>query len=64
VNGLVDSVNHINPGSPVFDAKDAKLIVLSDLGLSGHWHFDKLGSECIWLRQCPGLVLLAIPMGQ
>ena len=32
-NGLFNGVNHFNPNSPIFDAKDAKLILLSDLGL-------------------------------
>lgn len=33
VNGWSDGVNHFNPGSPLYEAKDAKLILLSDLGL-------------------------------
>ena len=33
-NGLFKGVNHFNPNSPIFDAKDAKLILLSDLGIS------------------------------
>ncbi|KAI4591984.1 Oleate hydroxylase fah12 [Pestalotiopsis sp. 9143b] len=33
-NGFVSGVNHFNPSSPLFEAKDAKLIVLSDLGLA------------------------------
>ena len=32
-NGLCNGVNHFNPASPLFEAKDAKLIVLSDVGL-------------------------------
>ncbi|KAI1097803.1 Delta(12) fatty acid desaturase [Jackrogersella minutella] len=33
-NGWFNGVNHFNPSSPLFEAKDAKLIVLSDVGLS------------------------------
>lgn len=33
-NGLFGGVNHFNPDSPLFDPKDAKLILLSDLGLA------------------------------
>ena len=32
-NGFAGGVNHINPSSPLFEAKDAKYIALSDLGL-------------------------------
>ncbi|KAL8670227.1 MAG: hypothetical protein Q9168_005229 [Polycauliona sp. 1 TL-2023] len=32
-NGLGGGVNHFNPASPLYDAKDAKYIALSDLGL-------------------------------
>ncbi|OJJ35241.1 hypothetical protein ASPWEDRAFT_501628 [Aspergillus wentii DTO 134E9] len=32
-NGYFGGVNHFNPGSPLYEAKDAKLIALSDLGL-------------------------------
>ncbi|KAI1819544.1 fatty acid desaturase-domain-containing protein [Xylaria intraflava] len=32
-NGLFNGVNHFNPSSPLYEAKDAKLIALSDLGL-------------------------------
>jgi len=34
VNGFTTGVNHFNPGSPLYEAKDAKLILLSDLGLA------------------------------
>ncbi len=34
VNGFTTGVNHFNPASPLFEAKDAKLILLSDLGLA------------------------------
>jgi omega-6 fatty acid desaturase / acyl-lipid omega-6 desaturase (Delta-12 desaturase) len=34
VNGFGTGVNHFNPSSPLFEAKDAKLIALSDLGLA------------------------------
>ncbi|KAI5859586.1 fatty acid desaturase-domain-containing protein [Durotheca rogersii] len=33
-NGWFTGVNHFSPSSPLFEAKDAKLIVLSDLGLA------------------------------
>jgi len=32
-NGFGTGVNHFNPNSPLYEAKDAKLILLSDLGL-------------------------------
>lgn len=33
-NGFGNGVNHFNPSSPLYDSKDAKLILLSDLGLA------------------------------
>jgi omega-6 fatty acid desaturase (delta-12 desaturase) len=33
-NGFGGGVNHFNPSSPLYEAKDAKLIALSDLGLA------------------------------
>lgn len=33
-NGYFGGVNHFNPSSPLYEAKDAKLIVLSDIGLA------------------------------
>ncbi|KAI1638487.1 fatty acid desaturase [Biscogniauxia mediterranea] len=33
-NGLGGGVNHFDPRSPLYEAKDAKLILLSDLGLA------------------------------
>lgn len=33
-NGLGGGVNHFDPRSPIFDAKDAKWIVLSDIGIA------------------------------
>lgn len=33
-NGWFGGVNHFNPNSPLYEAKDAKLILLSDLGLA------------------------------
>ena len=33
-NGLFGGVNHFNMNSPLYEAKDAKLILLSDLGLA------------------------------
>lgn len=33
-NGYFGGVNHFNPSSPLYEAKDAKLIALSDLGLA------------------------------
>jgi omega-6 fatty acid desaturase (delta-12 desaturase) len=32
-NGYFTGVNHFNPSSPIYEAKDAKLIVLSDIGM-------------------------------
>ncbi|KAI9053378.1 hypothetical protein LZ554_002337 [Drepanopeziza brunnea f. sp. 'monogermtubi'] len=34
VNGYTTGVNHFNPDSPLYEAKDAKLILLSDLGIA------------------------------
>ncbi|KAI1173640.1 fatty acid desaturase-domain-containing protein [Nemania sp. FL0916] len=33
-NGLFQGVNHFNPSSPLYEAKDAKLILLSDIGIA------------------------------
>ena len=33
-NGYFGGVNHFNPASPLYEAKDGKLILLSDLGLA------------------------------
>ncbi|KAL0938308.1 fatty acid desaturase [Colletotrichum truncatum] len=33
-NGFGGGVNHFNPASPIFEAKDAKLIIMSDIGLA------------------------------
>ncbi|PLN84279.1 oleate delta-12 desaturase [Aspergillus taichungensis] len=33
-NGYFGGVNHFNPSSPLYEAKDAKLILLSDVGLA------------------------------
>lgn len=33
-NGFFGGVNHFDPSSPLYEAKDAKLILLSDLGLA------------------------------
>ncbi|KAI9699263.1 MAG: Oleate hydroxylase fah12 [Candelina mexicana] len=33
-NGFFGGVNHFNPSSPLYEAKDEKLILLSDLGLA------------------------------
>ncbi|OTB07482.1 hypothetical protein M426DRAFT_53543 [Hypoxylon sp. CI-4A] len=33
-NGWFQGVNHFNPSSPLYEAKDAKLIFLSDIGLA------------------------------
>lgn len=33
-NGFGGGVNHFNPGSPLYEAKDAKLIILSDIGFA------------------------------
>lgn len=32
-NGIGGGVNHFNPASPLYESKDANLILLSDLGL-------------------------------
>ncbi|KAI1437588.1 fatty acid desaturase-domain-containing protein [Xylaria sp. CBS 124048] len=32
-NGFLNGVNHFNPSSPLYEAKDAKLILLSDVGI-------------------------------
>ncbi|KAI5776433.1 fatty acid desaturase-domain-containing protein [Geopyxis carbonaria] len=32
-NGYFSGVNHFNPSSPLYEAKDAKLILLSDIGI-------------------------------
>jgi omega-6 fatty acid desaturase (delta-12 desaturase) len=34
VNGFLGGVNHFNPSSPLYEAKDGKLILLSDLGIT------------------------------
>ncbi|KAK6063289.1 fatty acid desaturase [Seiridium cupressi] len=33
-NGFLNGVNHFNPSSPLYEAKDAKLILLSDVGVA------------------------------
>ncbi|TVY24301.1 Delta(12) fatty acid desaturase [Lachnellula hyalina] len=33
-NGYGTGVNHFNPSSPLYEAKDAKLIILSDIGIA------------------------------
>jgi omega-6 fatty acid desaturase (delta-12 desaturase) len=33
-NGLFGGVNHFDPRSPLFEAKDAKWIILSDIGIA------------------------------
>jgi omega-6 fatty acid desaturase / acyl-lipid omega-6 desaturase (Delta-12 desaturase) len=33
-NGFLNGVNHFNPSSPLFERKDEKLIILSDIGLA------------------------------
>jgi omega-6 fatty acid desaturase (delta-12 desaturase) len=33
-NGFMGGVNHFDPSSPLYEAKDAKLIILSDIGLA------------------------------
>lgn len=50
-NGLFGGVNHFDPSSPLYEAKDAKLIALSDLGLlltcsALYW----VGSNYGWLN--------------
>jgi omega-6 fatty acid desaturase (delta-12 desaturase) len=33
-NGFFGGVNHFSPASPLYEAKDAKLVLLSDLGIA------------------------------
>jgi len=54
-NGFFTGVNHFNPSSPLYEAKDAKLILLSDLGLllvcSALWAIGKthgFSSVFVW----------------
>ena len=44
-NGFLNGVNHFNPSSPLYESKDAKLILLSDLGLF------IVGSVLFWMGQ-------------
>ncbi len=53
-NGFTDGVNHFNPGSPLYEAKDAKLILLSDVGLLA------VGSILYLVGQKYGLANLAV----
>ncbi|KAJ5917456.1 Fatty acid desaturase type 1 [Penicillium verhagenii] len=50
-NGWFGGVNHFNPASPLYEAKDAKLIALSDLGLflTGALLYT-IGSKFGWLN--------------
>src|SRR5690554_6748553 len=44
-NGNFGGVNHFNPASPLYDAKDAKLIVLSDIGIGITMYLVYLGAQ-------------------
>lgn len=48
-NGLGGGVNHFDPSSPLYEAKDAKLILLSDLGLL------IIGAGLFWIGKNYGL---------
>ncbi|KAF3391828.1 hypothetical protein DPV78_010361 [Talaromyces pinophilus] len=56
-NGYFGGVNHFNPGSPLYEAKDAKLILLSDLGLG------LVGSALYYLGQTYGWLNLLVWYG-
>ena len=56
-NGFLQGVNHFNPSSPLYEAKDAKLIVLSDLGLA------LTGAALYALTQRFGLANMAVWYG-
>jgi omega-6 fatty acid desaturase (delta-12 desaturase) len=50
-NGYFGGVNHFNPSSPLYEAKDAKLIALSDLGLAiTGYVLYQIGSTYGWLN--------------
>ena len=53
-NGVGGGVNHFDPRSPLYEAKDAKLIVLSDLGLLA------TGSILYWIGKNFGLANLFV----
>ncbi|KIW93059.1 uncharacterized protein Z519_06909 [Cladophialophora bantiana CBS 173.52] len=53
-NGFGGGVNHFDPASPLYEAKDAKLIFLSDLGLLA------VGSILFWISKTYGLSNLAV----
>lgn len=53
-NGVAGGVNHFDPASPLYEAKDAKLILLSDLGLLG------VGSILFWVGKNYGLANLLV----
>lgn len=56
-NGYFGGVNHFNPSSPLYEAKDAKLILLSDLGLG------LVGSALYYLGQTYGWLNLLVWYG-
>jgi omega-6 fatty acid desaturase / acyl-lipid omega-6 desaturase (Delta-12 desaturase) len=48
-NGFLTGVNHFNPSSPLYDNRDAKLILLSDLGIGlAMTALVKLGNTFGW----------------
>ncbi|KAL2410878.1 Oleate hydroxylase FAH12 [Exophiala dermatitidis] len=53
-NGFGGGVNHFNPSSPLYEQKDAKLIVLSDLGLL------IMGSILFWVGKTYGFANLFV----
>lgn len=53
-NGWFTGVNHFNPSSPLYEAKDAKLILLSDLGLA------IVISALVWVSRNFGFANLAV----
>ncbi|KAI5778479.1 fatty acid desaturase-domain-containing protein [Geopyxis carbonaria] len=53
-NGFWGGVNHFNPNSPLYEAKDAKLILLSDIGLA------ITASVLYWVGSTYGLANLAV----
>jgi len=63
-NGLSDGVNHFNPRSPLFEARDTRYIVLSDIGLLFAASILFWGCIYIWYSKFGTVVLFAISLGQ
>lgn len=53
-NGIGGGVNHFDPSSPLYESKDAKLIMLSDLGLA------IVGGTLFWVGKNYGWANLAV----